>query len=65
MYFIHFLLPNNIPLYRYITFYLFTDLLGCLYFLDIMSNVAVNTHVQDFVEANTFIPFRYILGMEM
>ena len=39
--------------------------LDCLYFLDIINNVAMNTHVQGFVWANTFIPLSYILGMEM
>lgn len=47
-----FLLPNNILLHEYATFHLSIHLLmaiGCLSFLRLMNNAAMNTRVQDFV----------------
>ena len=47
-----FLLPNNIPLYRYTTFYLSIDQLmdmGCFYFLATVNNATMNFHIQAFM----------------
>lgn len=63
-----FLLPNNIPLYRYTTFYLSVDgHLGCFYFLAIMHNAAINICVQIFSwdGTNVFISPGLCLGVEL